>query len=732
MAVDISFLASATSATSGANKTFAGLTFGAEAADREIIAVIGFSDSSGLSSNPATAVTIGGVAATQDGSFLGAGGSHCDIWRATIPTGASGDVVITRGAGGAITRWEIGLYRMTGCGGQAAYDTAVQRTTTSTGGDAGSLDVPANGAAILAVKRVSTTAPTFSEATNPFTVDTNVSSGTNSRLYAGYRETVSAITLTTAWTSGSGSGTSRVTLGVSYGAVPPAVLTSLSPTTGSESGGTAVTLTGTGFSDATGVEFDGVPATSVVVVNATTITCVTPPGTVGLADVTVLSPAGNSTLANSFTYTSDIPASQLNVTQLPLLVLSLAVQPVRVTQLPVLVAYSSLPPAAPLPNEVVPDVPVTETWSWLTTINVFNNGNEQRSALRITPRVGQSFGALILSEKDRREVFNLLRHYVDKEMIYPMYHYSTHLTAAASASDDRIYFNPALTDIRLHENIALINPQDMIVKYHTVAAVHSDGVTLASALGYDAGAYYMVSPAPTFRIPQTVGLGMNTVDGDLSLSMETTRPRDLVRPGSAVVLPTLFGYNLLDKRPLADADENFDKGTEWLDNGIGIPSPRSYWSAPLVSGKRSFLLNRNADFDFWRTFLDEIKGRRGAFLFPTYFDDLPLATVPALGANTLVTTNQEIFNYWRNPSYQYLRIETANGVIYRRINEVLLNFNAQTASVRLNAAIGGSVGDNVITRISHMYICRLGSDTVTLTHNHLNSILTAQIEALTE
>jgi IPT/TIG domain len=53
-------------------------------------------------------------------------------------------------------------------------------------------------------------------------------------------------------------------------------ITSINPTTGVFAGGTAVTITGTGFQAGATVKFDGVLATSVVVVNDTTITCVTP------------------------------------------------------------------------------------------------------------------------------------------------------------------------------------------------------------------------------------------------------------------------------------------------------------------------------------------------------------------------------------------------------------------------------------------------------------------------
>lgn len=74
----------------------------------------------------------------------------------------------------------------------------------------------------------------------------------------------------------------------------PATATSLDPDSGSEAGGTPVTITGSGFIGATGVSFDGTPGTDFLVVDDTTVTVVTPAGEVGPAEVIVTDPAGNS------------------------------------------------------------------------------------------------------------------------------------------------------------------------------------------------------------------------------------------------------------------------------------------------------------------------------------------------------------------------------------------------------------------------------------------------------
>ena len=57
----------------------------------------------------------------------------------------------------------------------------------------------------------------------------------------------------------------------------------ITATSGPLAGGQLVTITGTGFIDASRVTIGGMAATAVTVVNATTITAITPTGSVPLS-----------------------------------------------------------------------------------------------------------------------------------------------------------------------------------------------------------------------------------------------------------------------------------------------------------------------------------------------------------------------------------------------------------------------------------------------------------------
>jgi formylglycine-generating enzyme required for sulfatase activity len=85
--------------------------------------------------------------------------------------------------------------------------------------------------------------------------------------------------------------------------LPAPTLTSIgSPAAGPTSGGTLITLTGTNLSAATSVTVGGVAATSVQVVNAQTVTAITPAGSAGACAVSVTTPGGTATLPNAYRY----------------------------------------------------------------------------------------------------------------------------------------------------------------------------------------------------------------------------------------------------------------------------------------------------------------------------------------------------------------------------------------------------------------------------------------------
>jgi hypothetical protein len=95
-----------------------------------------------------------------------------------------------------------------------------------------------------------------------------------------------------------------------YSAAPQPAVTSVTPNTGSATGGATVTVLGSGFTGASAVNFNATAATSFTVLSDNALTAVVPAGSVGTVDITVVAPGGTSATgaADHYTYTAAPPA----------------------------------------------------------------------------------------------------------------------------------------------------------------------------------------------------------------------------------------------------------------------------------------------------------------------------------------------------------------------------------------------------------------------------------------
>jgi hypothetical protein len=84
---------------------------------------------------------------------------------------------------------------------------------------------------------------------------------------------------------------------------PGPVVSAISPNQGPAAGGTPVTISGSAFQTGAVVRFGSTLATNIVVVSPDTITCTTPPGTAGPANIFITNPdGGNYALPGGFFY----------------------------------------------------------------------------------------------------------------------------------------------------------------------------------------------------------------------------------------------------------------------------------------------------------------------------------------------------------------------------------------------------------------------------------------------
>jgi hypothetical protein len=236
----------------------------------------------------ATKVSIGSVAAT---SFTV--DSDAQITATTGPTGAAGAVdvtVVTPGGTSATSAadrftYTLGPPVVTGLAPVAGPMTGGTAVTIAGSGFTGAIAVDFGTAAASSV-----------------VVDSDLQITATSPPGAAGAADVTVVTPR---------GTSAVSSADQFTYVTPPVVTGVSPAAGFASGGTTVTIAGTGFTGATQVDFGTTPAANVMVDSDSQITATSPPGA-GTADVTVVATGGPSPISadDGFSYLVP-PASAL-------------------------------------------------------------------------------------------------------------------------------------------------------------------------------------------------------------------------------------------------------------------------------------------------------------------------------------------------------------------------------------------------------------------------------------
>jgi len=230
------------------------------------------------------------------------------------------------------------------------------------------------------------------------------------------------------------------------------------------------------------------------------------------------------------------------------------------------------------------------------------------------------------------------------------------------------------------------------------------------------------------------GLKMTSVSGNLSTKATIGETRSsFTRPGSAAVITTFDGLNVLDKLPLAreEAPEDFDYSPEIIDNQTGVYEQFMSWLHPFIDGMRQFAIKRMqvpAEMDYWRDFCNFARGMREPFLFPTYREDILLATNPTSSSTTLDVLTEDYDDiYFPYDTYKRLRLVAPNGeVIYRKVQSVLV-LSPTTQRLTLTAALPGTAQWGSGFKIGYLNKVRLASDQVRLDHYKTYSIINLSI-----
>ena len=382
--------------------------------------------------------------------------------------------------------------------------------------------------------------------------------------------------------------------------------------------------------------------------------------------------------------------------------------------------------------DIVPEVPVTETWEWLSDLMVATDGSEQRVALRgEVPRIELSFKAVFDSKEQIRRFYGDFLAAVGRLWL-PEYQYTTRTTAKTTAGTNVLYYDNTKTDIRAGEYVLIQTPSNAALV--EVASLTVSGALLTSNMLFDIPTDSLIMPGSPALIDNQTALARYAVDdvAEVSFNARLTRQRTvLTRTGSAVSLPQFLGVPVVEKRPLADelVKDEVSTGQVSLDNQTGVQDIISRWDYSRIGGPRTFKVNRMyapEEMDYWKTVLAYARGQARKFWMPTYRQDLKVIVTPADAAtNYTVEGTQYAEKVYSLPTHRYIEIETSSGT--HRTSIIGASVSGGNSVILFDPAVPTGAGWKVINRISYLLPVRINDDKIEWKHYGLESLLNFSI-----
>lgn len=381
------------------------------------------------------------------------------------------------------------------------------------------------------------------------------------------------------------------------------------------------------------------------------------------------------------------------------------------------------------------EIPVVETWDWLSDVLTAWDSTEQRISARRQPRRRIEYSLLIEDDAERRTMYNRWYIKLASTIAIPFYQYSTRITQNSAISATKIYFDPARTDVRDGELVVIYRLDTAESYLLRLDEVEADGATLATPLTVAIERLDIVAPAFMARLDNQSGLQMTSVAGQINIQANVVEFRSSFnRPGSTASITEYDSLMVLDKRPEVtqeQATEVFDVHPTIIDTEVGLHEQRVSWLHAFVGGARHFTIPRILEpeqMDWWRDFMTALVGQREPFLMPTWRRDLTLASIPNPG-DFLLEVNETNYGalYWPYDTYKRLQFLNSNGeIIYRTVASVA-DLPGGITQLTLDTPLPLSFNWAEDFDISFLNKVRLYSDQVVLRHMALDTTISFTI-----
>lgn len=361
--------------------------------------------------------------------------------------------------------------------------------------------------------------------------------------------------------------------------------------------------------------------------------------------------------------------------------------------------------------------PVNETLEWKTNILRSFSGNEQRRALRMSPRRGFEYKVL-LKNLDTRLLENLLWGWQARDFALPVWTDCSPLLSTCAAGSTSLPISTGLMSFRAGD-FAILFASSSNYEVVELTGVSSSLVDLKAATGNTWPAGTKVYPLILSHLASSVGVSRHTdsvVSAPVAFASSPDTAFDFITPGSPS--SAYDGIELLTHRPnWGSAIQNdFTRAFEIVDAGVG---PVGYYpseKASRIARPFHWFLKSRAEIVAFRDFMGRLQGQAKTCWIPSWHTDFTLAASNGADRSILTVAGVDFHTLVGvDTSRDRLAIRLPNGTMaYRRIVSSVPDYGLNRTNFQLDSALNTTIGvlDNV--RLQLLLRCRLATDKVVI------------------
>lgn len=366
--------------------------------------------------------------------------------------------------------------------------------------------------------------------------------------------------------------------------------------------------------------------------------------------------------------------------------------------------------------------PFTETLQWNTDIMVSKTGVEQRMALRPNPRRTYEFDILV-GGRVRSTLMNQLgRNHADLWLI-PEWQNVLVLENPIAAGSNRIEQSDLLDVLTDQERAVLLVGDDPLdVEVAQLNAATSTDVTNKFQFFRDWPAGTLIYPLQLGRLTDPVGLRKQNSGASKATVRFDLQPLVKVaaeRREKSILTETYRDFPLITQAPddVSELDQSYVQFLSTLDNGTANAVVVDDAGELFTINAYHWVLNGREEYRKFLVLLMEIRGRQRPMWLPTFMDDF--RCVQAYDSNTTDLWVEDCgYTVSGGPrgDHKHIMIETIYGD--QHVREILRG-RQRTEDIEiltLDSPLPADLAINDILRISYVFLVRLNSDDVVISH----------------